>query len=255
MADLEDEEARILATINKKQNAMFEQKRRDALKLSSSTAAKNFKLNEEEKKPVVKHAPVETNAQKHQIDVRSELKFEYSQDRGLTEEEKLRNERENSSHGDLNRYYDDQQRQEREFRKQREEEEKKKQEYIAGLSSSGLTKYQEAIDEREREFKRKLADEDKRKEEDIQKSSTALDAFKLKTAQEEREFRQRREEEERRKKDSLDAMATADKQRRESAIARDREEAEFAKQARAKAEKNHCVLAADLNLLLISLIK
>jgi len=48
MAD--DEEARILATINKKQNSAFEQRRREALKHAHGDAAKNFHLAEEEKK-------------------------------------------------------------------------------------------------------------------------------------------------------------------------------------------------------------
>jgi len=40
MAD--DEEARILATINKKQNSAFEQRRREALKHAQGDAAKKF---------------------------------------------------------------------------------------------------------------------------------------------------------------------------------------------------------------------
>jgi len=52
MAD--DEEARILATINKKQNSAFEQRRRDALKHAHGDAAKNFHLVEEEKKKYIR---------------------------------------------------------------------------------------------------------------------------------------------------------------------------------------------------------
>jgi len=83
-----------------------------------------------------------------------------------------------------------------------------------------------------------LAEGEKSREEEINRTSASLEAFKLKTAQEEREFRQKREEEERKKRDTLEAMATADRERREAAMARDKVELERTRQeAQARAIK------------------
>jgi len=156
----------------------------------------------------------------------------------LTDEEKARLERENAGHGDLYAYQEEQMRQEREFRKNRDEDDKKKQDYISSLGAAGLAKYQESIEERERELKRKMAEGEKNREEEINKTSASLEAFKLRQVQEEKEFRQKREEEERRKRETLEAMATADRERRESAMAREKVEVDRAKQeAQAKAVK------------------
>jgi len=122
MAD--EEEARILATINKKQNSAFEQRRREALKHAHGDAAKNFHLVEEEKKatrrddnPVFSKTP--------SIDL-SNSNSSKSANRGLTDEEKARMVRENAGHESLSAYQEEQMRQEREFRRTREEDEKKK---------------------------------------------------------------------------------------------------------------------------------
>jgi len=162
MAD--DEEARILATINKKQNSAFEQRRREALKHAQGDAAKNFHLAEEEKKTKRDSVDTPVFAKPLSSDSNSSSNNTYvSASRGLlTDEEKARLERENAGHGDLYAYQEEQMRQEREFRKNRDEDDKKKQDYISSLGAAGLAKYQESIEERERELKRKMAEGEKK---------------------------------------------------------------------------------------------
>jgi len=152
--------------------------------------------------------------------------------------------RENAGHESLSAYQEEQMRQEREFRRLRDEDEKKKQEYISSVGATGLAKYQEGIEERERELKRKLAEGERSREEEINKTSAQLEAFKIQQAQEEREFRQRREEEEKRKRDGLEAMATADRERRESAVVREKQDLERVKQeAQARSVKKEICYA------------
>lgn len=189
MADAE--EARLIAAMERKANAEFEKKRKEALERAQrSGKGINFQLSDE-------------GAKRQPAQVRHhELSHEATTSSGAQPVAY----KPTPSHQDpattpgleLNKYMDQQAQRDREFRERQEQAEREKQAALAGFGSS-LNKYEEEARKRDLEAQRKREEEARARQEELQAQAAKLANYRDKQAAEEAEFRRRHEEAERHK--------------------------------------------------------
>ena len=196
MGDLDAEEARLVAAMEKKANAAFEKKRQEALASAQAHGrGKGVQLSDEggpnaalkRQLSQVRHHEVN----EHTSAPSSSAAVAYHPAPASADPVHVQG-------SELSKYEQQQAQRDREFRERQEAAEREKQAALSGFGSS-LSKYEEQVRQRDQEAQRSREEEARRREEELKATAVKMNAYKDKQAAEEAEFRKRQEEAERRK--------------------------------------------------------
>jgi len=219
MADNEEVDAeamRLAKAMDRKANAAFEQKRREALQEAQrkGKVSTSFQLQED-------GSASNAAVKRHAAEISAATPLSTSNKTAShTPSHGIPNETVPS--GELNRYMEASARSDAEFKSRHEEAEREKQAQLANFGSS-LSAYEERARQQDIDLKRKHEEEERRRKDEIAATVVKAQSYKDRQEAEEREFRRKQEEAARQKQETLDAMRRADEARRNAALARDNE--------------------------------
>jgi colicin import membrane protein len=196
MADVDPEEARLIAAMEKKANAEFEKKRKEALERAQrSGKGQNFHLSEEGGANAATKRQI---AQARHHDLPSEHHADPVPPAATRSAPPPSSDDAIKPGLELNKYMEASAQRDREFRERQEAAEREKQAALAGFGSS-LSKYEEQARQRDLQAKQHREEEERRRQEDLAAQNAKQNAYKQKQANEEAEFRRRHEEAEKSK--------------------------------------------------------